>query len=87
MVSIKATFPQKCIGCELCVMEVQRQLGRAGLDGSLIRILKSFNETERTVEYAINIDPQVNTLDITKIREICPTGVFTTEETENESFS
>jgi NAD-dependent dihydropyrimidine dehydrogenase PreA subunit len=87
MVSIKAIFPQKCIGCELCVMEVQRQLGRVGLDGSLIRVLKHLNEETNSIEYAINIDPQVNNLDINKIRDICPTGVFVVEESTNESFS
>lgn len=82
--TLKITFPHKCIGCELCVQEVQRQLGKVGLDGSPIRIFK--NKEERIllgeIKFTIEIDNSVNELDIKKIKEICPTGVFTVEETK-----
>lgn len=73
--TLKAKYPEKCIGCELCVFEVQRQLQKIGLDGALIRIL-------RKNEFYIEIDSRINKLSLDKIVSICPTGVFeiTTEE-------
>lgn len=98
---LRITFPQKCIGCELCVMEIQRQLGRVGLEGSLIRVFKNpsmetiaFDYTEDesdgsfssksdpTLVYTIELDPKTNQYSIEKIKNICPTGVFTIEEGE-----
>lgn len=82
--TLKVTFPQKCTGCELCVMAVQRQLGLVGLDGSLVRIFRKDDSAsqERRAEYQIEMDPKINDLDISKIQKICPTGVFTIEEEE-----
>jgi ferredoxin len=83
---LKITFPQKCIGCELCIMETQRQLNKAGLEGSLIRVFR--NKEERIllgdVSYTIDVNPEINNLKIEKIRNICPTGVFTIEESGDE---
>ena len=73
---LKVAFPQKCIGCELCVFETQRQLKKVGLDGSLIRILRNKKEESDFIEYTIDLDPHVNKLDIEKIKQICPTEVF-----------
>ena len=77
---LSVVFPKKCIGCELCVLEAQRQLKKVGIEGSFIRIFKS----EKGLEFNINLDPQVNTLDIEKIRRICPTQVFEIKEMEDE---
>lgn len=83
---LKITFPEKCIGCELCVFEAQRQLNLIGLDASLIRIFK--NKEDQIilgeVTFTIDMDPKVNDLKIDKIREICPTGVFTIEEVDEK---
>ena len=76
---LKISFPKKCTGCELCLMEAQRQLGRAGLDGSPIRI---FRNSENGLSFEIDLDPVVNELDIKKISEACPETVFTVEDLE-----
>lgn len=73
---LKVMLPQKCIGCELCVFEAQRQLGKMGPEGAFIRIFRD------TASFSIVLDPQVNTLDIEKIKEICPVGVFEILESE-----
>lgn len=80
--TLKITFPEKCIGCELCVAEVQRQLNKVGLDGSPIRVFRN-NEDHNVfgnVTYIIELDNTVDSLAINKIKDICPTGVFTVEE-------
>jgi NAD-dependent dihydropyrimidine dehydrogenase PreA subunit len=77
---LKVLLPEKCNGCELCLIETQKQLGKVGLDGSLIRILRSINSSTSAVEFQIELDPQVNSLDIKKIMQICPRGVFSLEE-------
>ena len=84
---LKASLPQACIGCELCIMEMQKQMHKAGLNGSLIRILKNRSETTSRLEYNIDLDRQINAYDIKKIRDICPTGVFTVEESQDELLS
>lgn len=84
---LKITFPEKCIGCELCVMEVQRQLDKVGLNGALMRVHKSRSPDNLELKYSITMDPQINSLDASKLLDICPTGVFTLEEEEdNELF-
>lgn len=83
---LKVAFPQKCIGCELCVLEAQRQLNKVGLEGSVIRILKNKKANSEFLEYHIDVDPRINTLDINKIREICPTGVFEIVEEEEDGL-
>lgn len=65
------------MGCEMCVLEAQRQLGKLGLEGSFIRIFREGNK------FSIVLDPQVNTLDVEKIRDACPQGVYEVLEVEN----
>lgn len=81
---LKATFPEKCIGCELCVMEVQRQLNKQGLDGAPIRIFKSSEDNSMfgSLTYEIHIDSKTNTLNINRVKDICPTAVFTIEDAD-----
>lgn len=87
---LKISFPEKCIGCELCVFAIQRQFNRAGLEGSLIRVFRnstvdlSASTEESALIYTIELDPHINKYDIEKIKNICPTGVFTIEESEGE---
>ena len=76
---LKATFKKNCIGCEMCVMEVQQQLGKVGLEGSPIRIFRATDENGK-LTFSVDIDPRVNELDIQKIAGVCPTLVFTIEE-------
>lgn len=92
MKTLKIALPQNCIGCEMCVMETQRQLKKVGLDGALIRVLRANqNESNKVtsladdqkVIYQIDLDPQVSNLDISKIKNICPTEVFSIEETDD----
>ena len=81
---IKIAFSKKCTGCELCLMEAQRQLGKVGLDGSPIRI---FRNSENGLSFEIDLDPVVNELDVRKISEICPEKVFIVEDLgEKESY-
>lgn len=79
---LKVKFPDQCNGCELCVMEVQRQLKRVGLEGSLIRVFRDHSKTG-DIEFAIELDPRLNTLDIESIKNICPKNVFAITEEEN----
>lgn len=100
---LKISFPEKCIGCELCVIEVQRQMGKLGLEGSLIRVFRNpsmatlasnapsgiapigSDPTPTTVlVYSIEMDPKINQQNIEKIKDICPTGVFTIEESAED---
>lgn len=84
---LKVTFPEKCIRCELCVIEAQRQLQKFGLDGALIRVQKNAQvEDSQKMEFKVYLDPQINKLDIEKIKNICPTGVFTIEESEEHGL-
>lgn len=76
---LKMKFPKECNGCELCVAEVQRQLGKVGLEGSLIRVLRDENG------FSIDLDPRVNELEIDKIVKICPKAGFVIEDKENDS--
>ena len=76
---LKMKFPKECNGCELCVAEVQRQLGKAGLEGSLIRVLRDENG------FSIDLDPRVNELEIDKIVKICPKAGFVIEDKESNS--
>jgi hypothetical protein len=78
--TLKLVRPEKCNGCELCVLEAQRQLEKVGLEESLIRI---FTKKEPDSEYPIfspNIDPRINSINIEQIKNICPKSVFETEE-------
>lgn len=79
---LKATFENRCNGCELCVLEVQRQLGKIGLTDAPIRILRDTSKS--TVYFHVDIDPSVNTMNLKEILKICPTGVFEIIEEEDE---
>ncbi|MBD3365833.1 hypothetical protein GF360_00650 [candidate division WWE3 bacterium] len=74
---LKPVFPEKCIGCEMCVMDSQRQLGKVGLEGAFIRVFRE------GTKFSIVLDPQVNTLDVEKIRDICPQGVYEVREVDD----
>ncbi len=63
-------------------MEAQKQIGKVGLNGALVRVLKSKSETG--LDFLVEVDPQVNELDIKKIARICPKSVFTIEEKETD---
>lgn len=73
----------KCVGCELCVLEAQRQLKKVGLEGSLIRVFKEKEENSEYLKNDLEIDPRINLLDIEKIKNICPKGVFEIIEESN----
>ena len=77
---LKVAHENRCIGCELCVMECQRQLGRAGLAGSYTRILRDINEGDK---FKVSLDPKVAELKLKKLVEVCSRGVF--EEEANEA--
>jgi NAD-dependent dihydropyrimidine dehydrogenase PreA subunit len=81
---LKATFENKCIGCELCVLEAQRQLERVGLSDSPIRIFK--DTTQNNVYFHVDIDNSVEKLDFKEIMKVCPTGVFEIVEVQDEDY-
>ena len=69
---LEISFPEKCIGCELCIQEAQRQIGKIGLDEAPIRIFNSNKTTNltNTPTYEIVINKDINKLDIEKIESI-----------------
>ena len=84
--NLKISFPQKCIGCELCVQEAQRQFRKVGVEGSLIRILRNKKENSEFLVYSVDVEPRIDRLDVDKIKEVCPTGVFEIVEEEDHGF-
>jgi hypothetical protein len=80
--TLKASRVDKCNGCELCVLEAQRQLGRVGLEGSLIRVFKNTNPDNGSLQHNLEIDPRMNSLGIDKIKNLCPKQVFDIVEEE-----
>jgi len=84
MKKLKAVNLHKCTGCELCVMEAQRQMKKITLQDALIRVFKNKKEDSEYLQYSVELDPQVNTLEIEKIREICPTRVLEIVEERDE---
>ena len=48
---LKATYMENCIGCELCVLETQRQLKKVGLEGAPIRIFRKRKEKSEYLEF------------------------------------
>jgi len=74
--TLEVKFPNRCVGCELCVFEVQRQLDKVGLEGSFIRIFRAKNPKTKNIEFSIETDPHIGDLDVEKIKGICPNGVF-----------
>jgi len=81
---LKATFENRCNGCELCVLEVQRQLGKVGISDAPIRILR--DSSKSTLYFHLDIDSSVNNLNIKEIVKICPTSVFEIIEEEDEDI-
>ena len=73
---LKVEFQDKCNGCELCVFEVQRQLNKIGLEGSLIRVLKNKPDNSKKTDFYVELDPRVSELDLEKILAVCPNGAF-----------
>jgi hypothetical protein len=72
---LKATFENRCNGCELCVMEAQRQLKKVGLTDTPIRILR--DNTSSNLYFYVEIDEiLIKKIDINEIYKVCPTGVF-----------
>lgn len=84
---LKVKFQSNCIGCDLCIFEAQRQFKKVGLEGSLIRVLKSKPQDAKKVEFYIELDPRINRLDVEKIAKICPKTVFEISEEETDGFS
>jgi NAD-dependent dihydropyrimidine dehydrogenase PreA subunit len=83
--TLRIKFQRNCIGCELCVLEAQRQLKKVGLEGALIRVMKSKPDSQKKMEFYIELDPRINSIDIEKIEQICPTNVFEISEEEHGS--
>lgn len=81
---LKATFENRCNGCELCVMEAQRQLKKVGLTDTPIRILR--DNTSSNLYFYVEIDESsIKKIDINEIYKVCPTGVFEiVEDYDNE---
>jgi hypothetical protein len=81
---LKATFENRCNGCEMCVFEAQRQLGQIGLTNSPIRILR--DATNSNLYFHVEIDDSLDNLKVEEVLKICPTGVFEILEIEDESL-
>ena len=77
---LKATYPERCTGCEMCVVEVQHQLRKTGLEGAMIRIFRK--RDGESVKFSVDIDPRINKLNIENIKNICPQGVFSLEDND-----
>ncbi|HLD51569.1 hypothetical protein A3K34_04180 [candidate division WWE3 bacterium RIFOXYC1_FULL_40_10] len=75
----------KCIGCEMCVFETQRQLKRIGLEGSLIRIFRD-NDIGKDSSYKVLIDPTIVACDLEKIAAICPNQVLVISSEDTDEF-
>jgi ferredoxin len=73
---LRAKFPNKCTGCELCVAEVQRQLGKVGIDGALIRVFRTKKENSEYLEFRVEIDPRIKSMDMEMLLKICPNNTF-----------
>lgn len=74
--NLKPVYMDKCIGCEMCVFEAQRQLKKVGLEESLIRVFRKKSESDKKVTFELDIDPRVNVLNTDKIVSICPKNVL-----------
>lgn len=77
---LKIINVDKCNGCELCVLEAQRQLEKVGLDESLIRIFTTKNSEDEYPKFCPDMDPRINSIDIERIKNICPKLVLGIEE-------
>jgi ferredoxin len=85
--TLKPTQQDKCNGCELCVLEAQRQLKKVGLEESLIRIFRNKKDGDHKLELCVEIDPRISMLHMEKIADICPKDVLEVinEEDEDET--
>jgi len=82
---LKATFEDRCNGCELCVMEAQRQLKRVGLSDAPIRILR--DNTSSNLYFYVELNESLLTkLNVNEIFKVCPTGVFEIIEEQDEQL-
>ena len=70
---LKVINQDKCIGCEMCVLECQQQLKTAGLEGSYIRILRDLSDGTK---FVVSVDPKVEGLNIKRVVKSCPKEVF-----------
>jgi hypothetical protein len=80
--TLKPTYQKNCTGCELCVIEVQQQLKKVGLEGAILRIFR--NEEKGGVAFSVVIDPQIDKLNLERIKNICPKKVFNIVDKEHE---
>lgn len=76
---IKVVKENNCIGCEMCVMECQRQLKKFGLEGSYIRIMRNLNEGD---VFEVSFDPKIHEIKSEKIIASCPRKVFENVESD-----
>ena len=60
-------------------------MGKVGLEGSFIRIFRKPAIAKDFLEFSIDLDPQINSLNLLQLKEICPTGVFEIMEKEEEN--
>lgn len=74
--TLKPTQLDKCNGCELCLLEAQRQLKKVGLEESLIRIFRNKKDGDHKLELCVEIDPRISMLHMEKIADICPQDVL-----------
>jgi hypothetical protein len=81
---LKATFENRCNGCEMCVLEAQRQLKKVGLSNSPIRILRDVAGSN--LYFHVEIEDHIKSLNLEEILKICPTGVFELVEEQDESL-
>jgi len=77
---LKALYTERCIGCEMCTIECQHQLKKTGLEGSLIRIFRK--KQKEGLSFVVDIDPRVNRLNLENIKNSCPQGVFSIEDSD-----
>jgi hypothetical protein len=82
---LKATFENRCNGCELCVFEAQRQLGKVGLSDTPIRVLKDANSSNLYFHIVLD-DDMLYKINLEEIVKICPTGVFEIVEEEYDNL-
>jgi NAD-dependent dihydropyrimidine dehydrogenase PreA subunit len=82
---LKAKFENRCNGCELCILEAQRQLGIVTLNDSPIRVLR--DATSSNLYFHVVIDEEMlEKIDLEEIVKICPTGVFEITEEQNDNL-
>jgi Fe-S-cluster-containing hydrogenase component 2 len=70
---LQVIYQEKCIGCEMCVLECQQQLKTAGLEGSYIRILRNLSDGTK---FVVSVDPKIEELNTKRVVKSCPRNVF-----------